>query len=642
MRLKTKMLAAALFAALTSARLVEPIYSQTLGAASSQFMSRGPGAEAAAMAGSVVSDIHDPTALYWNPAGLADAGMMISGEHLFLVGGARYDFMGLSVPSDFGSFGFGVTQLARDNIVARSAIDDPGYDVSNTQSDYMAGFAKKLGRHWSAGISANVLDFNLAGYSDMGWGLDAGVMGHYEEDEFMGLRRVVWLMGADLKNIAQPQINLAGGGAQPLGAAENYPRELFAGGGLSFQAASRPQDSGIIEHDRGTILFSLQRTAGDPNFYPALGFEYSYLDILIVRIGFDGSLTGGIGLHTEDDRFELDYSLENDPLGLNNRFTLAYRFSSQNQEGDKDQLSKHEIYREVIDADYVQAKTRAETLAKQDFSAGEKYFNDQEFSKASYAFRVASILNPNDKTIQEAYRRARKAERILQIRGDEADISEGFSAANFARDYVDIFELLNLRADNQERLLRLLRRLISKAPPNQYEQISSRLFKAEISAAKGLENIGRLSRAERVAQTLQMIATPLLKKTADDIEREITDREDSLKSEFNELSKQDGGATSANLAKTALDIRRAFPDDSSLTKQASLALGNFRSHNPLSIRESFYLKKLYYLAAADFARKTPGSAQEAEKYLHQILSDNPIDENADSLLADFSREESGK
>ncbi len=634
MRLKANILAAALFASASNGWLVKPIYSQTIGAASSQFMSRGPGAQAAAMAGSVVSDIHDPTALYWNPAGLADSGMMISGEHLFLVGGARYDFMGLSVPSDFGSFGFGVTQLARDNIVARSAIDDPGYDISNTQSDYMAGFAKKLGRHWSAGISANILDFNLAGYSDMGWGLDAGMMGHYEEDEFMGLRRVVWYLGADLKNIAQPQINLAG-------AAENYPRELLAGGGLSFQAASRPQNSGIIEHDRATILLSLQRTAGDQNFYPAVGFEYSYLDILILRVGFDGSLTGGLGLHTEDDRFELDYSLANDPLGLDNRFTLAYRFSSQNQEGSG-ALSKHEIYREVIDAEYVKAKARAEALAKQDFSDGEAYFNRQKFSEARYAFRIARALDPDDKTIQEAYRRSKKAERILQIRRDEADIAEGFSAANFVRDYVDIFELLKLHAESPERLLSLLRRAVSGAPAVQYDQISSRLFDAEISVAKGMENIGRLSRAGRIARTLQMIAPPPLKKTADDIEREISDRENSLESEFKELSKQDGGAPSANLAKTALDVRRAFPDNSSLMKRARLALRNFKSQNPLSIRESFYLKKLYYLAAADFARKTPGSEQEAEKYLHQILSDNPIDENANSLLADFSAKESGK
>ena len=43
-----------------------PLYEQTVGAGASQLLSKGPGAESAAMAGTSVSTIHDPTALYWN------------------------------------------------------------------------------------------------------------------------------------------------------------------------------------------------------------------------------------------------------------------------------------------------------------------------------------------------------------------------------------------------------------------------------------------------------------------------------------------------------------------------------------------------------------------------------------------------
>ncbi len=136
-----------------------PVCAQTVGA--TNLLTRGPGAEAAALGNTVVSTVHDPTALYWNPAGLARAGGMVTGEHLFLYDGARYDFVGLSVPSALGTFGLAALQLNRDNIVARNAIDDPGTNVSNTQSDYMVGFARMLGEHFAAGGTAGVYEADL-------------------------------------------------------------------------------------------------------------------------------------------------------------------------------------------------------------------------------------------------------------------------------------------------------------------------------------------------------------------------------------------------------------------------------------------------------------------------------------------------
>src|SRR5687767_13829257 len=108
-----------------------PACAETAGA--TQLLTRGPGAEAAALAGAIAPTVDDPTSLYWNPAGLARSGGAVTGEHLFLFGGARYDFVGLSVPSRLGTFGLGALQLNRGNIVARGAIDDPGASVSNTQ-----------------------------------------------------------------------------------------------------------------------------------------------------------------------------------------------------------------------------------------------------------------------------------------------------------------------------------------------------------------------------------------------------------------------------------------------------------------------------------------------------------------------------
>ncbi len=617
-----------------------PLRAQILGAASGQFLSRGPGASAAALAGSVVSIVNDPTALYWNPAGIANSNGMISGEHLFLVGGARYDFMGLTVPSDFGSFGLGVIQLARDNIVARSSIDDPGYDISNTQSDYMAGFAKNLGEHWSAGLSANVLDFNLAGYSDLGWGLNGGVMGHYPANDFMGLKRAVWLMGADLDNFVQPQINLAG-------TPENYPTSLRAGGGLSFQADSRAEASGVINHDRITVLFSVQKNISGENLYPtqglnalALGVEYNYQNILILRAGFNGALTGGIGLQTEDDRFELDYSIENDPLGFNNRFTLAYRFS-QAPSPEK----RPEIYREIADEEYVQARTRAQSLAKRFSASGQTDMSREDFSRAKSLLRLASFLNPDNAAMKKDYRQAETAEKIERVQRDEDLLARGLDPQETYQDYAAVFELAFLKPQEQNKWRKTLRQIASNLDAGKCSLISGELFDAEAPRARRWARLGLLEQALNLATALKTIATrgvaaPATADAADNLRREIANKAASLQTRFDWLIKESGASPDAETARTALSVLRAFPNDAGETRNAEQILERYQNHHPLSIREGFYLKKLYYLAAIDFSDKTPEKNAEAEKYLDEILTDNPADENSGALLGALSRRES--
>lgn len=592
--------------------------SAELGAATSQFMSRGPGAEAAAMAGSVVSEVHDPTALYWNPAGLSQAGGMISGEHLFLVGGASYDFIGLSVPSSLGTFGLGMVQLGRDNIVARSAIDDPGYNVSNTQSDYMAGFAHGLGEHWSAGLTANILDFNMAGYSDTGWGLDGGLQGRYGQDDFLGLQQVVWLMGADMKNMVEPQINLAGSG-------EYYPRELRLGGGISFQAASRPESSGIIEHDRVTLLFSLDRTAGDPNVYPSLGLAYSYLNILIFRMGFDGALSAGMGFRTEDGRFSLDYSMENDLFGLNNRFTLAYRFSEP-------KLSSREIYREVVDPDYAEVRSRALSLAHEEFASGTTLFNSQDFSKAERPLRLAALLDPDSKKMVLAYRRAKKAARVEAILARETDAVLNPAPGQEEQAYIQIAELLDLGAGKRPRLIEEIHKIAPRIPAGRYADLSARLWSEGSASAKRLIALGRFGEAENVAATLGVIADSSTAANVAELQREIRQDGLAVRQNFDATESAESGRPDLALVKAAFALLRAFPDDAASSARAKAALASFRERHELPIRERLYLGKLYDLAAINEALGVPGDAEQSLKYLGDILTEDPANQNAENLL----------
>ena len=88
-----------------------PVCAETVGA--THLLTRGPGAEAAALGNSIVSMVRDPRRCTGTLPGLANAGGAVMGEHLFLYDGARYNFVGLSVPSHLGAFGMGAIQLDR-------------------------------------------------------------------------------------------------------------------------------------------------------------------------------------------------------------------------------------------------------------------------------------------------------------------------------------------------------------------------------------------------------------------------------------------------------------------------------------------------------------------------------------------------
>jgi len=597
-----------------------PLYAQSVvGANSAQLLSQGPGAEAAALGGTVVSTVHDPTALYWNPAGLTEAGGTVAGEHLFLFGGARYDFVGLSVQSQVGSFGVGAVQLNQGNIVARTTIDDPGTDVSNTQSVYMAGYAHTLGEHWSAGVTGNVLDYNVAGYSAKGWGVDVGTQGHYASDDFLGLPRVVWSLGASVKNLIQPQVTL-------MDTAEDYPRELRAGAAMSFETAARPQSSGVIEHDRASLLFSVHQVAGDPGLNPAIGMAYDYLGVLVFRLGYNGNLSGGMGFHTFDDTFSLDYSMENDPLTLNYRFTISYRF-------DKPARKPQEKFREIIDDEYAQAKAQAESLAKENYAAGQTFFRDQKFHEAEGSFQLASLLTPEDKSMSEAYRRAHEAFRVQETHRLSDSFLDHPAPGEEDRAYFGIPERLglNVSGDDRSALARKLPAAAQRLAPERAAQLYREVVDTSTATARQLLAAGHAAAAGQVADMLSVIVSSQDALAVAMLAQDAASQANAVRKDFEDLSAQQVGHADARLARAALAFLRAFPDDAANAARARAALEVYRDEHPLTIKERFYILKLYYLAAAVYARRTDRDLQNAGRYLSEVLTRDPANEDADTL-----------
>ncbi len=597
-----------------------PACAQT--AAATQLLTRGPGAEAAALAGSLAPTVHDPTALYWNPAGLAAAGGMVSGEHLFLFDGARYDFIGLSVPSRFGTFGLGALQLNRGDIIARSSIDDPGTAVSNTQSDYMLGFGRAVTEHWSVGATANILDFNLAGYKDKGWGLDVGGQGNYPEDDFWGLKHAVWSFGASIKNLVEPRITL-------MSDTEAFPRELRGGAGLSFQTASRPSTAGIVDHDRALVLLSARRASGDPSLHPGLGLAYTYQDLLVFRLGFDGALSAGMGLHTMDGRFIVDYALENRPLSFNHRFTISYRFLTP-------KAKPQESYREEIDEEYARAKGQAEALAQENHAAAQSFFKDQRYPEAREPSRLAALLAPDDQELARSDSRAAEAFRRAEIRRLSTDATLAPAPGGEAQAYANIVMLLDLGAENKDQLAALLQRLAPRIPAEELVPLSQRAFDERAAVARSLTASGHIEEARRVERTLAVIKSSQSVVELAALEQLTEAKAQDIRKQFDELAGQERG--DVRLVKAALALKRAFPEDPAAAGRADAALARYRADYPVSIRERFYLLKLYYLAAVRYAKKGAEDVRYAADLLGEILRRDPTNLEADSLLDTMARE----
>lgn len=585
-----------------------PLYGQT---ASTHLLTRGPGAEAAALAGTLTPVVKDPTALYWNPAGLARSGGAVTGEHLFLFDGARYDFVALSVPSKLGTFGLGALQLDRGGITARSAVDDLGAEVSNSQTAYIAGFGRGIGEHWAVGAAANVLDFSIAGYKDKGWGLDAGAQARYPQDEFMGLKRVVWSFGAAIKNLVEPKITLL---ADP----EAFPRELRGGAGLSFQTASRASATGTVSHDRAMALLSMRRAAGDSALYPGLGLSYSYEGLLTLRLGFDGGLSAGAGLHTMDGKFVLDYALENKSLSLNHRFTISYRFIPAKPEPG-------ETFREEIDEEYARAKAQAESLAQQSHTAGLALFKDQKYRESLEPLRLAALLAPDRKDLARAYRRGQEAYRRDRVRGIyEADfMAPGSEGKAFAA----VGELLDLGADDTAKLLEIARKLPERIPPDEFARLSQEAFDQRSAKARRLLAGGHVAQALEAAAALEVLASTSTASAIAALRQEAAAKGWAVRQELDAQV----GRTSPALARAALAAKRAFPGDAHLAEKADKALSSYRREHPLSMKERFYLRKLYYLAAVRYAKRGQDDAKTAAHFLAEVLRRNPADEDADAL-----------
>ena len=110
--------------------------------------SLGFGARAIGMGQAFTALADDPTAVFWNPAGLEFINQQSATFfHTTLFEGVQYDYLGYAYPTlDLGSFGIGIGRIGVSGLIRRDAFGEPEGEF--TVDDYQVFFSYAKALPW--------------------------------------------------------------------------------------------------------------------------------------------------------------------------------------------------------------------------------------------------------------------------------------------------------------------------------------------------------------------------------------------------------------------------------------------------------------------------------------------------------------
>ncbi|MCD6154378.1 MAG: PorV/PorQ family protein [Candidatus Verstraetearchaeota archaeon] len=270
-----------------------------LAADAGSFLRIGVGARALGMGGAFVALADDPTAIYWNPAGLAS---LKSGELASMYTnqfglGAHLSFVAFSQPwGEKKDWAVGIVNLSLGQIPITD-LDEHGRPVvigytGSSESALLLAYAQTLFRS-SLGFTIKGIRQALADESSLGFGIDLGAKVPLFENLSVGaiLRTgfVNWSTGEKVV----------------------FPAQVILG------IAYRPFPKFIVTSDAGL------QTGRRMEVH--VGAEYWLIPQLALRMGLDkGKLAAGAGFVIK--QFKLDYALMFHDLGLSHRLSFGMRF----------------------------------------------------------------------------------------------------------------------------------------------------------------------------------------------------------------------------------------------------------------------------------------------------------------------------
>lgn len=295
------------------------------GTTAAPFLSVPQGARALAMGGAFVAVADDPSAMYWNPAGISDLrGIQFTFDHTYWIAGLQYEYLGATVNmGSVGTVGLNVTASNYGEMKVTTVDQQDGTGEVFNVTDLAIGlsYGLRLTEEFSIGFNPKFIYQKIWKMSAGAVALDVGIR---YRTPFKGIT-----LGMSVSNFG-PKMKMTGNSALVVyqqdpantGINNRIPAELQTDEWelpLNFRVGVAYD---LVMGDIGKVTLALDAMHPSDN-YECLnaGAEYVFDDVVYLRGGYksiaqkdsEEGLTAGIGIKQfvmGNLQFSVDYAYQ--------------------------------------------------------------------------------------------------------------------------------------------------------------------------------------------------------------------------------------------------------------------------------------------------------------------------------------------
>jgi tetratricopeptide (TPR) repeat protein len=262
----------------------------------------------------------DPTAVYWNPAGLAmqDERTVLL-QHGILPNAVDWDLAAVSYPlPGLGAVGMGIARVGTSGLDAYDANNVPLGTIGYTETALGASISRRLFGPLHAGATFKVVSQSLGDLSAAAPGIDLGAV--YRPSRFRGAQ-----IGVSVQNVVAGALDL-GGASTPLA------RSFRLGvAGPEWRVSRR----GAL---RAVADVAQEGSAGTK---PRLGLEFTRPGLGAVRAGLQNGLPV-LGLGVNYRRYGVDLTLLQGDEGASQQFAVRLGWGERASEYEGRRLAQYQ------------------------------------------------------------------------------------------------------------------------------------------------------------------------------------------------------------------------------------------------------------------------------------------------------------